>query len=440
MIDWSRLRPRADWFTVPNLLAAGLFCAAMGAGGGGKPVVPGQIFFLAGLAILLFQRPGEILAWRRWTTSAWCLAAFVGTSLLSVAVNWEVMVHPGDSLSGLRYHFLALILFSQLDRLQPVLGTSWRRDSLIWAWLLPLAFAILVGFLGYALGRHPLRGDDVVDIRRVSGLYGQVMTFAYSLQFSVLILAGFVLVPKAWRAYTRLPWGVALGMFLLSGAALFFTFTRGAVLGVAVGLVYMAFRWSRKMGLTLVLLAAILVAAFLPKAVQELADAKGRNRIPRYMQLHSDLRLSQWRAASLSFLERPVLGWGYRNFEPLSASLKERYGFEKDLVKRRGEPDRVVHFQGHAHNIFLEAFASMGFAGGIALLAFALSWLREACLSRHALFLVPPVLAFIVSGLFENTFYDSEVLNCILLLWVLSQWVIQRERAHSDFGVITTET
>jgi hypothetical protein len=43
------------------------------------------------------------------------------------------------------------------------------------------------------------------------------------------------------------------------------------------------------------------------------------------------------------------------------------------------------------------------------------------------LLLLPLISAFVVSGLFENTFSDSEVLNCILLIWLASQWLFAAE-------------
>jgi O-antigen ligase len=312
-----------------------------------------------------------------------------------------------------------------------LLPVPWRRDSLVLAWIVPLAFAIGVGLIAFTTGNHPLRGGDLVDIRRVSGLYGQVMTFAYSLQFSVIALLAFFLAPRVWKAMTRVPWWIAVAMLLLSGVALYFTYTRGAMLGVAAGLAVLTMRRSWKLGALTAVIGIAGVAFLALKAGRE--DEGKHDRVPRYLQTDSDIRLGQWRAASLSFLERPVFGWGYRNFELQSAALKERYGFEKDVVRKRGQPRQVTYFQGHAHNNVLESFASIGVVGGLAFLAFVLCWLREAWASRHGLFLAPPVVAFLVSGMFENTFFDSEVLNCLLLLYLITQWV-RKEEGEGETG------
>lgn len=419
------LRPRADWFSASNLFAAGLFCLFVGIGGGAKPVAVGQVFVFLAIAKAFFERGRETLSWRSLPPSAWSLVVFVLISAISVFANWSVIAAPFEHLGKLRYLAVVPLLLAMPWLMRGLLPVPWRRDSLVLAWIVPLAFAISIGLYAFATGNHPLRGGDLVDIRRVSGLYGQVMTFAYSLQFSVVALAAFFLVPRAWKAMTRVPWWIAVVMLLLGVVALYFTYTRGAMLGAVAGVAVLAMRRSWKLGALVAMIGTAGVAFLALKASRE--GGEKHDRGPRYLQTDSDIRLGQWRAASLSFLERPVLGWGYRNFELQSAALKERYGFEKDVVRKRGQPRQVTYFQGHAHNNILESFASMGVVGGLAFLAFVLFWLREAWRSRYGLFLAPPVIAFLVSGMFENTFFDSEVLNCLLLLYLITQWAREEE-------------
>jgi len=421
----SHFRPRADWFSASNLFAAGLFCLFVGIGGGAKPVAVGQVFVFLAIAKAFFERGRETLSWRSLPPSAWSLVVFVLISAISVFANWSVIAAPFEHLGKLRYLAVVPVLLAMPWLMRGLLPMPWRRDSLVLAWIVPLACAISIGLYAFATGSHPLRGGDLVDIRRVSGLYGQVMTFAYSLQFSVVALAAFFLVPRAWKAMTRVPWWIAVVMLLLGVVALYFTYTRGAMLGAVAGVAVLAMRRSWKLGALVAMICIAGVAFLALKASRE--GGEKHDRGPRYLQTDSDIRLGQWRAASLSFLERPVLGWGYRNFELQSAALKERYGFEKDIVRKRGQPRQVTYFQGHAHNNILESFASMGVVGGLAFLAFVLFWLREAWRSRYGLFLAPPVIAFLVSGMFENTFFDSEVLNCLILLYLITQWVREEE-------------
>jgi len=405
----ASLLPRSGWVSASNLFAAGLFCLFLGVGFGAKPIAVAQVLLALAFARAFFEQGLPLLRWRALPTSAWCLSAFVLVSTLSVLANRSILADPFEQLGKLRYHAFALLILATPSLARGLLGQRWRRDALAAAWLVPLALVVGVGVVGWWTGHHPLRGDEVINARRVSGLYGQVMTFAYSIQFSFLVLAALALAPDLWRAASRVPRWVAFAGALVSGAALYLTYTRGAVLGAATGLAVLASLRSWKL---LALVAAVALAGF---AISRLDGS-------RYLDAKSDTRVGQWRAASLAFLERPVFGWGYRNFELVSASLKERYGFEMDLVKRRGRPPVRTYFQGHAHNNYLEAFASTGFAGGLSFLAFCLAWLGEARRHRFASVLVPPLAAFLVSGFFENTFFDSEVLNCVLLLYLATCW------------------
>ena len=405
----AMLRPRASWFSAPNLFAAGLFCLVTGVGFGAKPIAAGQVFLVAAFLKAFLERGRSTFSSKPWRPSAWCLAAFLLVSLLSILANLEVVANPWEHLGKLRYPAFVLLLSGMPWLVREVLPQPWRRDTLVLAWFVPLALAIVAGLSGWWTGHHPVLGEGVVDIRRVSGLYGQVMTFAYSLQFTVILLATFTLLPRQWGTVTRLPWWMVLVMLALGGGALYLTYTRGAMLGAATGFAVIATMRSWKLSL---LVVGIAVAGAL------VARADGA----RYLDTKIDIRGNQWKAAALSFLERPVFGWGYRNFELHSAEIKERYSFEKDVVRKRGQPKQVIYFQGHAHNNYLEAFASTGFAGGIAFLAFCLCWLREARRHPHPLFFVPGVCAFLVSGCFENTFFDSEVLNCLLLFYLFIQW------------------
>lgn len=420
-IESPAFRRRPWRIPAADLFSAGLFCLILGVAFGAKPVAAGQVLIFLSFVAGFLERGSSAWSWRSLPSSGWCLMGFLLASFASLAANFRQIEAPLEYFWKLRYLLLVVVALGMPWLVRPYLSVKWRRDSLVFAWLVPLSVAVIVGLIGWWNGVHPLRGGGVVDIKRVSGIYGQVMTFAYSLQFSVVLIAAFVLMPRDWRAVTRVPWWICLLLALLFGGALYLTYTRGAMLGTAVGLVVLAAMRSWK------LVALIVVIGVICALVSRIDGA-------RYLSMNSDLRLGQWRAASLSFLERPVFGWGYRNFEHHSAELKERYGFEKDVVKGWGKPERLIYFKGHAHNNYLESFASTGVFGGLSFIAFCLAWLGEARRGRHAIFFVPPIAAFLVSGVFENTFFDSEVLNCILLLYLFTRWSGGEDATVFDAG------
>jgi O-antigen ligase len=245
------------------------------------------------------------------------------------------------------------------------------------------------------------------------------MTFANCLQFTVVALAAMVSLPGLWRRATRLPFWIAICSLALAAGGLYLTYTRGAMLGALVGLVVLGAMRSRR------ILAGFLVLGLLAGFLAYLEGS-------RYFAIKHDPRVNHWRAAALAAVERPVLGWGFRNFELRSAKLKERYGLPKDVSWKGGKRLPPSHLQRHAHSNYLEAFASTGAAGGIAFLAFCFCWWREAAGSRHKALLLPLIAAFLVSGLSENTFFDAEVLNCVLLVWLCSQWLFAGEAGVTD--------
>lgn len=87
---------------------------------------------------------------------------------------------------------------------------------------------------------------------------------------------------------------------------------------------------------------------------------------------------------------------GFRNFEHQAAELKEKIALRPDTIRLK----KGVYLNRHARNNYLEAFASTCVLGG---------------------------LAFLVSGMLENTFYDSEVLNVVPVFHLCSQVVMTEE-------------
>lgn len=382
---------------------------------GTKLVAVGQVIVFASLLMAFVEGGRKTLSWGELGSSAHWLAFYFLASVVSILANLPDIADPLEHLGKLRYFVMVLLVLMIPNLVRANLEIKWRRDSLVLAWFIPLVLAVIVGIIAWETGEHPFRGQNVVNIRRVSGLYGQVMTFANVLQFSVVALAIFLLSPGLWGKITRIPFRVMVAVLLLAAVGLYLTYTRGAMLGVVTGFTIYALMRSFKV-VILVLLIGLAGAGF--------AYFDGA----RYLEAKSSIRVNQWRAAAMSFVERPVFGWGYRNFELHSAELKERYGFEKDRVRILGKKPRIMYFQSHAHNNILESFASIGVFGGIAFLGFSYAWLREMRRSRYAFLFVPLIGAFFVAGLFETTFYDSEVLNCILLIYLISQWTLAREK------------
>ena len=135
------------------------------------------------------------------------------------------------------------------------------------------------------------------------------------------------------------------------------------------------------------------------------------------------IRLSQYHAAWKGFLERPLLGLGYRNFESNSVKLKKKYNLPHQ------------EFGGHTHCNLLEMLVDTGIFGFILMLAFHLFWFLEIfrCKDLLGKILIPFWISFVVSGLVQNTIMDSENMFFIMFIYSISQ--ITLDGAGSETGV-----
>ena len=361
--------------------------------------------------------PADFLARK----SLWALIALVLAMGLSMAVNWDSYVNPWRDFKKIRYEIIVLILC-----LVPVFGSrlfekKYVQRTILWS-CLTVAFVVTVtGIYAVKTGNHPLieMSAKRVAEQRVGGISGSVMTYAYTIQFLVLLGVSAMfsrgdarqwiesMTPRKW-----LSWGIVGVMLMTFLIGAYLSLSRGAILGCVCGglallcLLRSGWLWG------LAIIFAVFVGFYTFKKEPRL-----KKRLDRPLKMET-VRLSQWKAATLTFLDHPMFGVGHRQFEKQAVELKKKYRMPMD---HRGKE----FFKGHAHNNILEAFASTGMIGGLAFLAFCFAWMHEMFRSTHTkIFFIPVLVAFLVSGLFENTFTDSEVLNSILLLYLISQVVL----------------
>lgn len=434
------VKNRSEFLPAPGLFGAGLFCLVLGVFFGNKLIAAGHILVIGSLFFVLFDRKNHPVLWKAMPVSGWLLVAFAAIAAVSVFANLSTIENPLDFLKRIRYYLIisAMLLLPSLSG--GVMEAIWRRDALVLALLSSMLVSITIGFITLITGRHPFLDNLTpanMDFSRFAGLLGQTINFSYTMQFVVVALAVFFWMPSLWKAMTRIPWWVVIPLLLLTGWCQYLTGSRGAMLGIIGG--FVAFSLMRSFKFVFVILA-----------VGVACGGVAYLKSPRYFISEDPARLNMWKTALLCFVEKPVFGIGFRNFEVHSVELKKRYGMEKD----EGIAVNEIYLRGHAHNNYLEALASTGIFGAVAFLGFCGLWTREALRSCYACIFVPLIVAFLVSGFFTDTFFDSETLNGILLIYFFSQWIFHREKElacnhslpaeSSDLaegsGLITTDT
>lgn len=373
------------------------------------------------------DRSSFLVSRRGLPASFWCLLIFLTVSFFSVLISFDWYERPLNDLKKLRYLLLPVLCFCVLPVRQFFFGNSERLGKVALLGILGSASLVtVIGLFAMFTGSHPLLADDWPNPNRLSGVSRNVMTYAYTMQFAVLLFLGVALnYGASWlKEKKRFMWGRGLLWCTVAGfgiglLGMYFSFTRGPVLGLLLGgavLLLVARAWK--------LLAVLSISAMVTLGIAYQTNA----RFVENQKFSNFERVSQWRGAALVFLENPVTGVGYRQLEKNFDSFKERLNLPKDNLRKEGSSPWLV---GHAHNNYLEAFAATGIVGGFAFLGFCVFWTRETWSSMLGRVLyLPGIAAFLISGLFECTFLDGEVLTIIMLLYVASQITLDLEASQ----------
>jgi O-antigen ligase len=316
------------------------------------------------------------------------LLVYAGLSLLAAALS----VNRADSFRDSR-ELLILVMV-------PLAYTAFRSAREIgWtnAAVLVSAGASLLYSAGYVVFK-------AVPGERIEGLMGHYMTQAGLLVlFAALALSMAVFTRGRWR----LVWGVG---FLLACPALVLTLTRSAWIGLVVVVCVVLVAWRPKLLILVPVLAA--AAYFLsPPTIQE------RARSIFSSQAYSNrLRLEYARAGIQIIRNFPLHGTG-----PDTVELE----FQNP---KYGLSDEARRIQTHLHNDYLQIAAERGIPALLAWLVFVV-WaavelarlLRKPCdtaVRPLAAAGLAALLSFLVAGLFEYNWGDSEI--TLLLLYLIS--------------------
>ncbi|MEP6625217.1 MAG: O-antigen ligase family protein [Acidimicrobiia bacterium] len=223
-------------------------------------VVPWKQVFILALLIATFFCPTSARAQTRRQAPSWLLAfiVLVGLGLLS-----SLSQDRNTALVGLRLSYFSGLLgltiwrcpFDRRDRDQVVsvfLALS-IITSLVGLWQQTVSHQYL-HTLGYAYN-DTLRFTTGFTLRSFS-TFNLPFPFAFYLMLAILIG-----LPMALAQPKRLRSKIFFASLPLVLLALFFTFVRGAMLGLAIGLLYLAFHRYKLLvyGIPLVLLAALFI-------------------------------------------------------------------------------------------------------------------------------------------------------------------------------------
>ncbi|PIK14696.1 O-antigen ligase family protein [Halobacteriovorax sp. JY17] len=275
--------------------------------------------------------------------------------------------------------------------------------------LVLLAVGNLAGVYALFSGYHPLRMKEASDGLRAAGMYGMAITYGYGIELILILMLAITFLYRKKISNIANPaiFYISMGTTLIG---FYFAFARGALLALIISIPFIFIRRNRKIFLGL-LTAGVTFIGIITAIVFTTNEDGGGNRFLLKAKTTSNMiRLSQYEAAYKGFLEKPLTGWGYRNFEPNAYDIKKRNGID------------YAEFYGHAHNNYLEFLASTGVFGFISFCLFVLFWIVEAFKrgDEFSNILFPFIISFSISGLFQNTINDGENMFVIMFLYSLT--------------------
>lgn len=317
---------------------------------------------------------------------SWFFAAYVFFTLLSTLFS----VDRGASLRDNKELLIFLLIPVYLWLLD-----SWKRVRLSqWAVLAAGAFSALAGLVTVA-GKGIAAGVVLSD--RLKGFTSHWMTYAGLLMFPFIYFSVRLLLRREDKRKTAL----TVAALVLMLVAIAFSLTRNVWLGIAAALgLFLVFFKPKTL---LVVVPLLLVLAFLaPPAVRtralSIVDMQDRSNRDRIYMVYSGLRI---------FQDRPWTGVGSHNIQKVILGDEARY-----------RHPRAEQVNLHLHNNFLQILAERGiFALASFVLACIFIILQLARLLRGqtgegravtagVLF---AFIGFLVAGLFEYNFGDSEI-------------------------------
>ena len=325
--------------------------------------------------------------------SWWALLFLSLSCIVSVVLNWGLISEPWKNILKVKYFLIALLSYSSFYYFKRDFVTKKQVSLLINLFLLATTVATISGLIALRTGFNPLKMKPACHETRACGLYGMYMTYGYGISLFMVLLTSF-LHKKQWlfRHTSKL---FFYSCYFINLVGLILSYTRGAWLGFFLALPFFFFKEHKKKFLIISFLSVLSLACsitFIPQV---------RGMFTQRTQSNNQ-RLAFYEAAYYAWKEKPIFGWGYRNFEPNVPQIKKRNNVSYPSIG------------GHAHNNFLEHLAATGIVGGLAFILFVALWLVE---SYKYNFILPFVVSFLISGLFQYTFGDGENLFLILTVF-----------------------
>jgi O-antigen ligase/thioredoxin-like negative regulator of GroEL len=362
-------------------------------------------------------------------------------ALLGVALVASLLgVNPSDSIWSNFERMMGWITLLHVAGLFYVLGHTLRAKH--WRWLLyfSIGVSVLVGFLAFG---------EVGDVGRVDGPLGNAIYLAVYAMFHAMLAGYFILRAVRQRLVRSVRWWASWQFYVFGAVAainllaLYYTKTRGAILGLLAGLGLAALLvaifekkrpWLKRSAIGLLALAVILGGSFL--LARDSDFVQNQPVLDRFADISLEegtagARLDIWALGLEGYTKSSktqLIGYGPGNFNYV---FNENYNPE--LFEQETWFDR-------AHNVALEWLVAAGPLGLLAYLALFgaaiyLIWRdpEEGQVDRFSIPEKSLLTGLVVAYLLQNLFVFDHLVSYLVLTLLLA-WLHTRSLASPEHG------
>lgn len=402
------------------------------------PFITGKGFFFRSIVEVMVALYAILaLAYPRYRPTRsivnYALLGIVGASLIAVVFA----VSPGKSLWSNFERMEGFVAIAHYALYALVLGAALVKEQ-HWNWLFrtTLVVASAIGLYGLVQVVSNLPGVVATAPQwsqsfpinqggvRLDGTFGNA---AYLAVYALIhIFLGVWFIARAFVLKTLHKWDGILGIIAatLSLVALYFSATRGAFLGLAVGglvvVLFTAFgrgvtKKTRKIAIGVLVLGLLVGGALL--ALRDTPFVKEDPTLARITSINlseGTTRFALWNMALEGVVEKPILGWGFEGFNHIFYKH-----YKPSLYAQEPWFDR-------AHNVFLDWLVAGGVIGFIAYLALYGASLYAINIRSGFAPLEKAILTGLIIGYGINNIFIFDNLGSYLMFFTLLAYLQMR--------------
>jgi len=292
--------------------------------------------------------------------------------------------------------------------------TMWKRW---WNVSLAASFVMVLYSILQITGLKTINQGGV----RVDGTLGNAIYLAVYMLFHIFIASLFM-----WREWKNVFLRWVYGLLIFAQAfILYYTATRGAILGLLGGLLVIAVlniwnkedRFARRTSIAVLVGLVVLVGGFV--AIKDAEFVQNSPVLSRFSslttgELKTQGRYFVWPIALEGVKERPFLGWGQENFN---------YIFNEHYVP---EMYRLEPWFDRAHNIFLDWAVAGGILGLLSYLALYVALLLSIWKNISFSHTEKSILTGLIAAYFFHNFFVFDHLISYILFFSLLAYIHMR--------------